>query len=48
MFGNIVKKMFGTKHERDTKKFLPLVEEINQYFVQLEKLSDDELIGKTK
>ena len=48
MLGDIVKKLFGTKHDRDTKSMLPLVEEINQYFDQFQNLSEDELIGKTE
>ena len=48
MLGNLIKNIFGTKHERDTKKMLPLVEEINQYFDQIQNLSEDELIGKTE
>ena len=48
MFGNIVKKMFGTKHDRDTKKLMPLVDEINEFYEQFQSLSEDELIGKTE
>ena len=44
---NILTKLFGTKHERDTKKKMPLVEEINEHFEKLKNLSEEELIGKT-
>ncbi len=45
---NLITKIFGTKHERDVKKVQPLVDEINAHFVKLEKLSDEDLIGKTE
>ena len=48
MFDNIVKKMFGTKHERDAKKLTPQVEEINTHFESYQNLSEDELIAKTE
>ena len=47
MFGNLVTKLFGTKHERDAKKMMPLVEEINEHFEKLQSLSEEELIAKT-
>ncbi len=42
-----IKKMFGTRHERELKKVQPLVDEINRHFEPLHSLSDDELRGKT-
>jgi preprotein translocase subunit SecA len=50
MLGKIskgVKKLFGTKYERDAKKLMPIVEEINERFEEYRSLSDDELRGKT-
>ncbi len=47
MLGNIIKKMFVTKDERDVKKIQPLVDEINEHFHSFENLTDDELIAKT-
>ncbi|KAA3633115.1 MAG: preprotein translocase subunit SecA, partial [Calditrichaeota bacterium] len=47
MLGNIITKMFGTKHERDVKKLLPAVEEINRYFEEYQSLSEEQLIAKT-
>ncbi len=41
------KKIFGSKHERDVKTYMPLVEEVNEAFEQLENLSNDELRNKT-
>lgn len=46
MFG-LIKKLFGSKHEKDVKLLEPLVEQINQVYSTLESLSDDELKGKT-
>jgi len=44
---NIITRIFGTKHERDVKKIMPLVEQINEQFEKLGALSDDELKSKT-
>ena len=38
----LVRKIFGSKHEKDVKALRPLVDEINQHFEELQKLSDDE------
>jgi preprotein translocase subunit SecA len=46
--GNIITKIFGTKHERDIKKILPLVDEINENFKELASLSDEQLAAKTE
>ena len=48
MLGNIIKKMFGTKDERDVKKIQPQVDEINEHYQKLANLSDDDLIAKTE
>jgi preprotein translocase subunit SecA len=45
---NIVKKIFGDKHEKNLKILWPVVEEINQEYEKLKQLSDDELRAKTK
>ncbi|UCG61775.1 MAG: preprotein translocase subunit SecA, partial [Candidatus Zixiibacteriota bacterium] len=47
MIGKLITKIFGTKHERDIKKMMPLVEEINQFYEKLQDLSDDDLKAKT-
>jgi len=47
MFGHVLTKFFGSKQERDTKKILPLVEEINSICDGLRELSDGELSAKT-
>ncbi|MBL7998687.1 MAG: preprotein translocase subunit SecA [Candidatus Kapabacteria bacterium] len=38
-----IKKIFGTKHDRDVKELRPLVDEINNSFAALAPLSDEEL-----
>jgi preprotein translocase subunit SecA len=48
LLGNLIKKVFGTKHERDLKKINPIVDEINEIFPSLENLSQDDLIKKTR
>jgi len=47
MVGNIVTKIFGSKHDRDVKKIRPILEEINGFYEQYKSLSDEELKGKT-
>ena len=44
---NVVKKLFGTKQDRDVKGYMPRVEEVNGYFDSFQGLSHDELRGKT-
>jgi len=43
MFGFILRKIFGTKHERDIRRLQPLVEEINSLEPAISMLSDQEL-----
>lgn len=47
MIDKALGKIFGTKHERDIKKLLPLVEKINSLESEVKKLSDEEMRGKT-
>jgi preprotein translocase subunit SecA len=47
MSGNILTKIFGSKHDRDVKKIHPMVDQINEFYEKLTNLSDDELKGKT-
>jgi len=44
---NLIKKIFGTKSERDVKRLLPSAEEVNRHFETLRDLSDDALAEKT-
>ncbi|GJQ22003.1 MAG: protein translocase subunit SecA [Bacteroidia bacterium] len=41
------KKLFPSKHEKDIRALVPVVEEINKQFELLKSLSDDELKAKT-
>ncbi len=43
----IISKIFPSKYEKDVKAVLPLIEEINSYFEEYQKLTDDELRQKT-
>lgn len=42
----LAQKVFGTKNDREVRKYLPRVEEINALEEEYEKLSDEELKGK--
>ena len=48
MVGNILAKVFGSKHERDAKRIRPIEEEINGFFEKYDSLSDEELKSKTE
>ena len=47
MFGSILKKIFGSRNEREIKLMLPIVEEINAFEPDMMKLSDEEIRAKT-
>ena len=47
MFGDLLKKIFGTRNDREVKRIKKLVAMINSLEPEIEKLSDDELKGKT-
>ena len=44
----IVNKLFGTRNERELKKFIPLVEKIGSFEPEIQKLSDEGLRAKTQ
>lgn len=44
---NLIKKMFPSKKDRDVKSLEPIVTAVNEEYVKLHNLSDDELRGKT-
>ncbi len=46
MFGNLIKGLFGNKSDRDVKKMMPLVEEINSLYEEYHSLTDEELKAK--
>ena len=43
VFNKIITKVFGKKSDKDLKKIYPIVDQINQEYLRLEKLTDDEL-----
>lgn len=47
MYKWLIKKIFGTKHQRDIKKLQPYVSAINQLEPQIQKLSNPQLKQKT-
>ena len=44
----VLSKIFPTKHEKDVKNILPIIDEINNHYEALAGLSDDELRAKTQ
>jgi preprotein translocase subunit SecA len=44
---NVIKKIFGDKHEKDLKVLWPIVDEINTYYETIKELTDQELVAKT-
>jgi preprotein translocase subunit SecA len=44
---DFIKKIFGTKHERDVKEYQPLVSKINGFAEQYKSYSNDELRNNT-
>ncbi len=47
MINTILTKIFGSQHEREVKRMLPIVAAINEMEPQIKALSDDELRAKT-
>ncbi len=48
MIGFILKKILGSKNERDVKRMWPIVEQINEIEKSYQALSDDQLKAKTQ
>ena len=48
MIGNVLKKVFGSKNQRELRKFAPIVEQINALEPEMQGLSDDQLKSKTQ
>ena len=44
---NLIKKIVGTKNDREVKRIRPYVEKINSFEAPLQRLSDDDLLAKT-
>ncbi|QHI68166.1 preprotein translocase subunit SecA [Tichowtungia aerotolerans] len=47
MINTVLKKIFGSKADRDMKKMRPLIDQINALEEEYQKLSEEQLIGKT-
>ena len=47
MLGNLIKKVFGDKAQRDLKEVQPMVERVKAEFAKLAEVSNDELRAKT-
>lgn len=48
MFQNTLKKLFGTKSDREIKNLIPMVEDINQIAESLQEKSDEDLVARTE
>ena len=46
LFSKIVTKVFGKKSDKDLKALNPIIDKINEAYIDLEKLSDDQLKEK--
>src|SRR3989337_4110164 len=44
---NLIKKIVGTKNDREVKRIRPYVEQINSFEAQFQSLGDDALLAKT-
>ena len=44
---NLIKKIVGTKNDREVKRIRPYVEKINSFEAQFQSLRDDDLVAKT-
>jgi len=47
MFGSLIKKIVGSKNERELKRIQPIIQRINQIEPEILPLSDDQLRAKT-
>jgi preprotein translocase subunit SecA len=48
MIDKVLTAIFGSKHERDVKRMIPIVHQINALEPEVSRLSDDGLRGKTQ
>lgn len=48
MINTVLKKVFGSKNERDIKKMMPLVQQINTLEEKYQKIFEDQLKAKTE
>jgi hypothetical protein len=47
MFKRVISAVIGTRHERERKKIQPIVDEINEHYARLQRVSEEELRGQT-
>ena len=47
MLESLLKSVFGSKHDRDRRRALPIVDEINRVYESYRDLTDEQLRGKT-
>src|SRR5512139_1732334 len=47
MIGNLIKKIVGSKNERELKRIRPIISHVNELESQIQSLSDDQLRAKT-
>ncbi len=47
MIGNLLKKVFGSKNERELKKLQPIVDQVNSFEPKIKELSDNDLKAMT-
>lgn len=47
MIGGILKKILGDKSNKDRKDYQPIIDKVNQIYVTLSSISDDELRART-
>ena len=45
---NMFSKVFGTRSQREVKRIMPLVKKIEDLRPEMQKLTDEELRGKTR
>ncbi len=45
---DLISKLFGSKHDKDIKKIMPVVDEINRIYEEYNSLTDEELRAKTE
>jgi preprotein translocase subunit SecA len=48
MLQNVLKKVFGTKHDREMKSIRPIINKINALELEISKLNDEALKAKTR
>ncbi|MEO7084235.1 MAG: preprotein translocase subunit SecA [Gemmatimonadaceae bacterium] len=47
MLKRVISAVLGSRHERERKKIQPIVDEINEQYARLKRVSDEELRGQT-